>query len=135
MLLEQTEAEAVLKRLLQAAGTVPSEDDLDRIRADRDRAWRLIRGAWEGNRLPTIEAVRDLLGPDRLPVVTPEVLAGCFERLKDEADLQADRLRREIERVTEQAAAQASLYKARQRAGVPGERGAAHRPPRRGAPA
>ena len=115
VVLEHTEAEAALERLRQATGTVPSEDDLTRIRADRDRLWRLIRGAWEGKRLPTAEAVRELLGPDSPPIITPETLAGCFEHLRDEADLQADRLRREMERVTQQAAAQASLHKTRQR--------------------
>lgn len=115
VVLEYTEAEAALEQLRQAAGTVPSEDDLARTRADRDRLWQLIRGAWEGNRLPAAEAVQKILGSGCPPIITPETVAGCFEHLRDKADLQADRLRREIERVTKQATAQAILYKTRQR--------------------
>ena len=119
MVLEQSEAEAALERLRQTAGMVPSEEDLTRIRARRDRLWQLIRKAWEEDRLPAAEAVRELIGSACPPIITPETMAGCFEQLKSEADLQSDRLRREIERVTQQAAAEASLHKARHRLEFP----------------
>ena len=99
----------------QSAGVVPTEDDLTRARAERDRIWALIRQAWELGRLPAAADLGGLLDPGQDAVVSPKLLADAFERLKGQADSHADRLRREAGRVAQQASALASLHRSRQR--------------------
>ena len=112
---ERVEAEGTIELLRQSTGTVPTEDDLARALAERDRLWTIIRQAWEDGRLPSAGGLGDLLEPDQDPVISPKLLADRFERLKDQADSHADRLRREAERVAQQASALASLHRSRQR--------------------
>ncbi len=102
---EQAEAEGTLEHLRQIAGTVPTEDDLVQLRSVRDRFWRLVRRAWENTSLPTPEEVGSLLDLQSAPTISPASLADAFERLESQADLQADRLRREAGRVAQQATA------------------------------
>jgi hypothetical protein len=111
---EQAEADGALEHLRQIAGMVPTEDDLVQARALRNQLWRLIRRTWESNSLPTPDEVRSLLEPRQAPIISPASLADAFERLESQADLHADRLRREASRVAQQAASLASLRKARQ---------------------
>jgi len=112
---EQAEADGALEHLRQIAGTVPTEGDLVQARALRDQLWRLIRRAWESNSLPTSDDVGSLLEPRQAPIISPGSLADAFERLESQADLHADRLRREASRVAQHAASLTSLLKARQR--------------------
>jgi uncharacterized protein YhaN len=112
---EKVEAEGMLELLRQSAGSVPTEDDLSRARADRDRLWTLIRRAWEDGRLPGTGDPGGLLEPGQAADVSPKMLADRFEQLKLLADSHADRLRREAERVAQQAAALASLRRSRRR--------------------
>lgn len=112
---EKLEAEGTLEQLRQSAGIVPTEDDLTRARADRDRLWTLVRRAWEDGGLPSPEDLGGLLEREEAPVISSRMLADGFERLKGRADSHADRLRREVERVAQRAAALASLVRSRQR--------------------
>jgi len=84
----QTElAEIMEKRdALQRAGEVPLESDLTEARASRDAQWQRLRRHW-------IEPQEDDEATDALPL--PE----AFEHAIAQADLLADRLRREAERV------------------------------------
>jgi uncharacterized protein YhaN len=90
-------------RALQLAGAVPSEGDLEQARATRDRNWRLLRRRW-------LESRADVQR-DGAEAALPEV----FERAISTADEVADRLRRETQRVHEQATAQARLESRDQR--------------------
>jgi uncharacterized protein YhaN len=121
---ERVEAETTLERLRQSSGEVPTEDDLARTRGERDRHWRLIRRAWEDGEIPRAEEVRGLLGPETSadPRKLSGALADAFTRSIERADAQADRLRRETERVAQQAAALAALHRARQRLEFVGRR-------------
>src|SRR5206468_12090746 len=76
---------------LRAGGVPPSDADLARARADRDAAWRDVRRAWiEGQ-----------------PGSTPAELALRYEHLVALADLLADALRREADRVSNRASLEA----------------------------
>ncbi len=80
-------------------GDIPSEDDLDQAREQRDRIWRQLRDRWS-----TGETLDNHLSED-------------FTRYIETADELADRLRREAERVNRRAGLQAmdaSLTQARQ---------------------
>ena len=76
VLLEQTEAEAALKRLLQAAGTVPSEDDLDRVPRRSRPALATDPRRLGRSRLPTAGGLGSSSVRIRLPAVSPKLLAG-----------------------------------------------------------
>jgi uncharacterized protein YhaN len=112
---ERAEAEGALERLRQIAGTVPTEDQLGDLRTRRDRLWRLIRQAWESCRLPTPDEVESLIELKPTTAISPVLLGDAFERLESQADAQADRLRREADRVAQQATALAGRHKAQQR--------------------
>ncbi|AFL76422.1 YhaN family protein [Thiocystis violascens] len=96
-------------RALQLGGTIPSEGDLARARAQRDRGWRLLKRQWLGGAEILAEDARDEVADTALPAV--------FERDLATADEVADRLRREARRVHEQAAAHAQLESRGQRIG------------------
>ncbi|MCA9213894.1 MAG: AAA family ATPase [Planctomycetales bacterium] len=66
---------------LENKGHVPSEQELDELRADRDLQWRTMR--------------------DEMTITADS--ASSYEAAVDNADLLADRLRRETERVTQLA--------------------------------
>jgi uncharacterized protein YhaN len=117
---EASNAEAKLSELRQAAGVLPTEDDLARFRFRRDQIWRLIRRAVETGHPPSAEEVRAALdeaesaSADPTPA-TPAGLAMAYERAVQHADACADRLRREAERVAAQASTRAALDRARHR--------------------
>jgi len=105
---ELSETLADLDEQLQAqkeAGAVPSEEDLDARRRERDAAWSLLCRQWVD-------------GEDISNTVTEIVPEGNliqhFERTLHEADSLADRLRRESERVHTHARLVAQYDRARQ---------------------
>ncbi len=77
---------------------VPSEDDLQEVRGLRDAGWRLVRRAW-------LEHIPEAPGTaDFLAQFSPAAnLAEAYERSVEGADLIADRLRREANRVAGKA--------------------------------
>jgi len=80
---------------LRAAGSIPSEDDLQLARKRRNEGWSLVRDAW-------------LLGTtdiDKNRAFDPEAkdLAEAYEKSVRAADEIGDRLRNESERVAKQA--------------------------------
>ncbi len=77
------------------SGSVPSEEALTVARARRDEVWRHLLKAWQSGRGES--ALSAELSPD-LP------LTDRYARASQEADEQADRLRREAERVSTLAA-------------------------------
>jgi uncharacterized protein YhaN len=105
---ELTQTLADLHEQLQAqqqAGAVPSEDELDAKRGERDAAWSLLYRQWVHG-----EDVSDSISE-----ITPEGnLIQHFERTLQEADTIADRLRRESDRVHTHARLVAQYDKARQ---------------------
>ncbi|MBM3493400.1 MAG: hypothetical protein FJX72_03610, partial [Armatimonadetes bacterium] len=75
---------------LRSAGEVPLEADLDEARGRREAGWRLVRASWlDACADPEAERAYD---PDR-------PLAEAYEASVGHADVIADRLRREAERV------------------------------------
>jgi uncharacterized protein YhaN len=80
---------------LQRTGAVPSEEDLARVRARRDGLWRRVRHAW----LDGDEMSQDAEAPG-----ARRDLAEAYQGSVEDADELADRLHREAERVTRQAA-------------------------------
>jgi uncharacterized protein YhaN len=80
--------------MLEYAGTVPSEKELKQARERREQGWQLLRRQWLGRE--DIEA--ESLGYD------PEApLPEAYEKEVSRADLVADRLRREADRVAKGA--------------------------------
>ncbi len=79
---------------LQLGGSVPSELELNNARTRRDRGWQLIRRAW-------LDGVSDPVGEAAFSPDQP--LPETYEATVNQADMLADRLRREAERVTHQA--------------------------------
>lgn len=76
--------------LLEQAEQVPTEEELARLRRRRDEGWSLIRAAWLDGRDDE---------PARAAFAKDKPLAEAFEESVSRADLMADRLRREAERV------------------------------------
>ena len=90
--LAQRLAQCGLKiKAVEGAGSVPSESALEQARARRDDGWRRVLGAWQ--RGDTTEYVDPQFETDA-------PLAQGFEHALQGADEQADRLRREAERVS-----------------------------------
>jgi uncharacterized protein YhaN len=88
---------------LRLAGAVPTKDDLLQARERRDSGWGLVRRAWlEDHR--DHDAIREY--------ATDSPLHEAYESSVQEADDTADRLRREADRVAQQASLNASLLKA-----------------------
>jgi uncharacterized protein YhaN len=79
---------------MQRAGTVPTEDELDTVRAEREQAWQLLRRQWIDEEDVNSEA--NAFDAER-------ALPDAFEYRVIGADELADRLRREAERVHTQA--------------------------------
>ena len=87
-------------RLLETAGSTPTEEELVLIRSQRDRGWKLLRRQWlKGEDL----AGEDLAFGKELPL--PE----AYEKKVALADTVADRLRHEAERVQAFAALRTEL--------------------------
>ncbi|MGB5835190.1 MAG: AAA family ATPase [Thiohalocapsa sp.] len=101
---EQRRTEESL-RALHLAGDVPTEAELRDARARRDFGWRLLRRHWTNGEDVTAEAQ---------PYAEGHALPDVFEEAIASADGVADRLRRESQRVHDQAAAQAKLEACRQ---------------------
>ncbi len=92
---------------IQRAGTVPTEEELIGIRAEREQAWQLLRRQWlEGEDVNT-EAVA---------IDTQRALPDAFEYRVIGADELADRLRREADHVHTKARLLADQNAAKQRA-------------------
>jgi uncharacterized protein YhaN len=87
-------------RALTLAGDVPTEAELRNARDRRDHGWRLLKRQWIDGEDVTAES-RPYTDGRPLPVVFEAGITG--------ADEIADRLRRESQRVHEQAAARAKL--------------------------
>ena len=106
--IEQRRAEAKARqhqteeslRALHLGGAVPTEAELHQARAHRSDGWRLLRRHWLSGE-DVDEEARAYGGDAALP--------DAFERSVTAADEIADRLRREAQRVHEQAAARARL--------------------------
>jgi uncharacterized protein YhaN len=90
---------------LQLEGAVPTEEDLRLARERRDTGWELIRRAW-------VDGDTDQPGMDEY--ASGSTMHGAYESGVREADDTADRLRREADRVAQQATYRASLLKARE---------------------
>lgn len=78
---------------LQTAGSVPTETELNDLRAERDAAWQDVRDDW----------LRGAFTKS-MPIDDAEALGVRFARSISESDQLADRLRRETERVAQLAA-------------------------------
>lgn len=101
---EQRHIETSL-RALQLSGEVPTEDQLVDARERRDRGWQLLKRQWID---------QEDIAADSQAYVVGAPLADAFEQGIANADEIADRLRRESQRVHEQATAQARLDACRQ---------------------
>jgi len=91
---------------LRLAGEVPTETELQDARQRRDRGWQLLRRQWIDG--------EDLAAESR-SYADGQPLPDVFEAGIASADEIADRLRRESQRVHDQAAAQARLAACQQR--------------------
>ncbi|MEA1050425.1 AAA family ATPase [Lamprobacter modestohalophilus] len=101
---EQRQTESALQAL-RLAGEVPTERQLQHARARRDLGWQLLKRQWIDQEDISAEAeAYDREAP----------LPEAFEQGIAIADEVADRLRRESQRVHEQATAQARLEQCRQ---------------------
>ena len=80
---------------LRMTGAVPSEADLENARSRRERGWMLVRRAW----VDGVEEPEEWRGFD-----PANPLATAYEVSVTQADMVADRLRREADRVARQAA-------------------------------
>lgn len=75
---------------LRQSESVPSEEELSRVRNERDDSWSMVRGVWLDGESTT----------DTQDYSDDASLADAYEECVNQADLVADRLRREAERVT-----------------------------------
>jgi uncharacterized protein YhaN len=89
---------------LEREGEVPTESDLQTARQTREQGWRLVLAAWQSGRDagPDVEAYLAVMG-------SSASLSDAYERSVAGADLVADRLRREAERVQAKASTLAEL--------------------------
>ncbi len=79
---------------LRIEGEVPTEAELGRVRARRDRGWQLVRGEWLQGKATDPDTRRFVA-----ELATDGHLADAYEASVRAADTVADRLRREAERV------------------------------------
>jgi len=86
---EITAATAGIKKVIYS-GDLPSEEELSRIREKRDRGWQLLRRQWLEGKDVTAEST-SYRADKSLPT--------AYEEYVSRADLTADRLRREADRV------------------------------------
>ncbi len=108
---ELTETESELEKQLdeiQRTGSVPTEQDLDYARVQRDQAWDILRRQWIDGEDVLAEA--RVLDPER-------ALPEAYETRVAHADELADRLRREADRVHKQASLIARRMNCKQRLG------------------
>ncbi len=81
-------------REIQLSGAVPSEDDLNETRRQREEGWMLIKRAWLDSE--DVKKVAESYNPENS-------LDIAYEKKVLEADELSDRLRREADRVAQQA--------------------------------
>ena len=91
---------------LRLVGEIPTETELQSARERRDQGWQLLRRQWIDG---------EDVAADSASYTDGQPLPDVFEAEVAGADEIADRLRRESQRVHEQAAAQARLEACRQR--------------------
>lgn len=89
---------------------LPTEDELRQVRSDRDAGWRLVQRVWQDGIAPDDQEVTAFVarwapGGD---------LAQAFRASLEKADTVVDRLRREADRVAEQACLTADVHDRRQ---------------------
>jgi uncharacterized protein YhaN len=94
------DSEVALETLRGAGGDIPTESRLADSRRDRDTTWRVVRGAWETGRF---EAGAVPAWSGEPPPAGPAELAEHYELLVAQSDGIVDRIRREQQRVAEQA--------------------------------
>lgn len=87
-------------RVLELTGEIPSEGELEEARSRRDAGWQLLRRQWIGQEDIDADA-RAYGGTEGLP--------DAFENAISDSDEVADRLRREAQRVHDNASGQATL--------------------------
>jgi len=92
--------EVALETLRGAGGDIPTEARLAESRGDRDATWRVVRRAWETGKFEP-DSVPERAGA--APPTDSAQLAECFETRIAESDGIVDRIRREQQRVAEQA--------------------------------
>ncbi|MCP3889652.1 MAG: AAA family ATPase [Desulfobulbaceae bacterium] len=92
-------AETELKKL-EYGGEVPSENDLHDTRGNRDKGWQLLRRQWLGNENVSKES--QIYDPEK-------PLPDAYEGLVNQADVIADRLRNEADRVANAATLKAQV--------------------------
>lgn len=83
------------KQTLEAGGEPPTEQELVQIRADRDQGWQLLRRKWLHGE--DVSAAAHNYDPEH-------ALPDAFEQRMGRADLTADRLRSQADRVHQYAA-------------------------------
>jgi uncharacterized protein YhaN len=105
------ETEGQIKEL-QLEQEVPTEEDLIKLRRERDRGWQLVR-----RRLDQIEGEQSEYNDYIRAIEGAETLEGAFELLVKEADEVADRLRREADRVAKKAKLISDLETLKRQAG------------------
>jgi len=93
---------------LQLEREVPSEADLDQVRRRRDIGWRLLRQSRENDASCDAAAAASFIEE----FAAGGELLDAFRASVDRADLVADRLRREADRVAERAQLTVSLQQA-----------------------
>ncbi len=102
---EQRQTEEALLAL-RLVGEIPTETELQNVRERRDQGWQLLRRQW---------IVGEDVAAESRSYANGQPLPDVFEAEVVGADEIADRLRRESQRVHEQAAAQARLEACRLR--------------------
>ncbi len=96
---ELSDTERELRSLHGSEGRIPTDVDLQRARAMRDRLWELVREAWQTGSADAA-ALSRLAEELHEPL---EDLAEAYPRSVAAADTLADRLRREAERIAKHA--------------------------------
>ena len=90
--------------ILKREQDVPTEETLGIMRSTRNNTWKLVRGAWETQRLPedVDSETIDILSKNlEIPEESTKNLATAYEFVTNKADDLSDRLRREADRVAE----------------------------------
>lgn len=106
------QAAAALEQLQLSAGPIPTEAALDQARVHRNQLWVRIVEAWSNGSTLGGQAGEGHSKLENSSGGSVSQLVRDFEQAVVEADTLADRLRREADRVVQQAAAVASLHQA-----------------------
>ncbi len=101
---EEQERHRVKIDALLRERTIPTEDELQKVRGAREVGWRLVRDAWENSKGPNEsmdEETEKALEGIHIPSSRARNLGDAFEDLMRAADRIADQLRGEADRVAE----------------------------------